>query len=503
MIWEVVKKELRSNITSPKVVITYCVCAVLILTSFFTGLVNYRSVIEEVESQTTIEKDRLRTIFNYQQDFMQGGVNIYRRPSVLSVLVNGVEGDAARRATMTTFVSPDFNVSRFNSTPILAIFGILDLEFIVKIILSLFAILFTFDAISGEKELGTLKLNLANPVKRSSFIVGKLFGTFLLLFIPFVIPVLIGLIIMLTYPGIVISGEDWYRIGLIMLSFFLYLLVFYSLGMMVSSLTKNSSISFLVLLMIWVVIIAVIPRAAVLVAQSLHPVPPVNEVIKDVIMKIGPAQRELQRSVMARANELQRDYVSQRPRPPIINTEEAKLRYEKQMQDWQKLGEQLREEFTQEVAEKFNDFTTRVRNESDVVIVEAGRKQDVQNDTAITLSRLASPAGALTLASNRLAKSGVYSADDVFKKNVRQAVQAFADANAGFLSEHREILLDGGFNQTEPLDVSEMYPDANNFRDESFSTSVNAVIIDFASLTILSIVFLAIAFVSFLRYDVR
>ena len=41
----------------------------------------------------------------------------------------------------------------------------LDLGFIIKIILSLFAILFTYDAVCGEKELGTLKLT--SPTRSS------------------------------------------------------------------------------------------------------------------------------------------------------------------------------------------------------------------------------------------------------------------------------------------------------------------------------------------------
>jgi hypothetical protein len=51
-----------------------------------------------------------------------------------------------------------------------------DLMFIVKIVLSLFAILFTYDTIVGEKEKGTLKLALSNDVPRDRLILGKAIG---------------------------------------------------------------------------------------------------------------------------------------------------------------------------------------------------------------------------------------------------------------------------------------------------------------------------------------
>ena len=165
MIWEVIKKEIKSNISSPKIIITYIVCIVLIFTSLITGTISYLNLKDEILTQAANEKDRLTALYNYQLDFMVGGMNIYRLPDKLSVLVSGVGGDAAQRGNVNMYISSEFDVSKFNATPILAIFGMLDLEFVVKMILSLFAILFTFDAISGEKELGTLKLNFATSMR--------------------------------------------------------------------------------------------------------------------------------------------------------------------------------------------------------------------------------------------------------------------------------------------------------------------------------------------------
>ena len=63
------------------------------------------------------------------------------------------------------------------------------------------AILFTFDAIAGEREQGTLRLTLSNSVARDFVLVGKFLGAFLSIGIPFVIAVLINLFLLYTAGG--------------------------------------------------------------------------------------------------------------------------------------------------------------------------------------------------------------------------------------------------------------------------------------------------------------
>jgi ABC-type transport system involved in multi-copper enzyme maturation permease subunit len=503
MIWNVLRKEIMANITSPKVMITYVVCFVLILTSIISGAVNYTSAVAENKATVANERDRLTKIFNYQQDFMYQGVALYREPSVLSVLVSGVEGDSARRATLTTVFAPFFDVSKFNSTPVLALFGFLDLEFIVKMILSLFAILFTYDAISGEKELGTLKLNLSNEIKRSSFIIGKFIGNFFLLIIPFVIPLLIGLLILLTFfPSIQFSGEEWSRIGVIILGFILYLIVFYSLGLMVSALTKNSNVSFLILLMLWVLFIAVIPRLAVLAAQGMEPVPPVEEVRAELLALYGDKNGEMADKLA----EMQRGWVAEeaqkRPSKPLISTAKTQAEYEAKMAKHQEWIKTLQARAQEEIKDLINTTFDGVRRKSADMVKIQDMKQDKQNAIAVSISRLTTPAAALTFISNRMARVGVFSSDESFRDACIQMQEAFVANNYEFLEDHPE-LMNFGQTQSEAIDVSHMYPDVRNFRKESFSESFNAIIFDMSVLVLMSLVFIAVAFMAFLRYDVR
>lgn len=464
MIWNVIIKEVRANISNPKIYITYLVCSILVITSLVSGAVTYLSLKEEISVQARAEKDRLRHIYNYQSDFLQRGMSIYRQPSPLMVLVSGVEGDAAQRGLITDAIYPYFEVSKFNSTPVLAVFGFVDLAFIVKVIMSLFAILFTFDAISGEKELGTLKLNFANEMKRSSFIIGKFIGNFLLLIIPFIIPLVIGLLIIQTFPGIEFTQDDWSRTGLIMLAFLLYLLAFFSMGMMVSSLTGRSTVSFLILLMLWVLFIGVVPRISVLTAQSLRPVPPPEEVAAKLVKEFGPASY---------------DFYSE------INEKMKKGQFNIEM-----------------MRDEYSEFTKKMQKRGQEYAREQRLKQDYQNQLAITVSRYSSPSAALTFATNRMAKTGVYSYDDGFREFVEGSVDKFNQHNNENLQKNPMLLM-WGTPLTKVRDESEVYIEPDEFKPESLQESFGSVIQDYALMSLVSILFLAVAFVVFLRYDVR
>jgi ABC-type transport system involved in multi-copper enzyme maturation permease subunit len=486
MVLEIIKKELRVNLGSPKVVITYVVCAVLIVTALLTGAMSYLSLRDEAVVQAAAEKDRLRAVYNFQMDFMVNGIHLYRQPDVLSVLVTGVEGDAARRGRITNYTGSTFDVSKFNSAPILAIFGMLDLTFVVKMILSLFAILFTFDAISGEKELGTLKLNFANPVKRGTYIVGKLIGNFILLMLPFLVPLLIGLLLVEAIPGIDFGTEDWVRIALIVLAFMLYLLVFYSMGMMVSALTKRPVVSFLVLLMLWVLFISVVPRAAVLVAQTVAPVPPIDEIRKEYISEFGSTQQAFMNSVKTSVEELF-EFIR-----GAMNKPGGMADYQRKQQEMMSAIQVAHEEF----ARKMQERGAQISHEQDL-------KQERQNQVAINLSRLTSPAAALTFAVDSLAKTGVYSANERFKDNVDDLIKGYTDYAKEMLKKRPDLLSGGQGITMEKMDVSDAYPDQSVFRQDSLGESIAASIWDLAVMALTVVIFLAVAVVAFLRYDVR
>ena len=186
MLKYIIEKELRDMISSTKFVVTFAICAVLILLAFYTGAQNYRVSQSQYQAAKT---ENLRQLEGLTDWIMVRNFRIFLPPEPLAALVTGISNDIGRSVTVQGRGELATQDSRFSDEPVFAVFRFLDLDFIFQIVLSLFAILFAYDAINGEKERGTLRLTFANAVARAQYILGKIIGSFLALAVPLVLPV--------------------------------------------------------------------------------------------------------------------------------------------------------------------------------------------------------------------------------------------------------------------------------------------------------------------------
>jgi ABC-type transport system involved in multi-copper enzyme maturation permease subunit len=148
-----------------------------------------------------------------------------------------------------------------------------DLLYVIKVILSLCAMLFAFDIICGEKETGTLRQSLSYCLKRPILIIGKWIGGFISFILPFFIAVLLGTIFVTLSPMVDINAQDWSKLGLFILSSVIYLAVFFSLGILISCLTHRSSTSLVISLFIWTILVFVIPNLGNTLARQFVRIP--------------------------------------------------------------------------------------------------------------------------------------------------------------------------------------------------------------------------------------
>lgn len=154
-------------------------------------------------------------------------------------------------------------------------------------LMSFFAILFTFDAIAGERTRGTLSLIMSNTVSRSQVLLGKYLGAFLTLMVPLVIGILMNLLLIFISRNIPFASSEWLRVlgmvGLLALN----VSVFIFLGLFFSSRVSNAITSLVWLLLTWVCLAFVFPSLLGTFVGNLNPIPSVDEVSmqKDVQLK--------------------------------------------------------------------------------------------------------------------------------------------------------------------------------------------------------------------------
>lgn len=275
MLWMIVRKELLANILSLRFLLILLLCCTLILVSAYTMGGKYQKRVQEYSAAMKTHRQELE-----QQDGKRANPNVYKvdKPPVpLSVFVEGMEERAGRFATVGILSTPRLEgISGSDSG--LAYFGALDMLFIVRVVLSLVAILLTYDSLSGEREQGTLKLILSSRVPRASILVAKCIGGYITLLLPFLVPMLLALLILTSSSSLSFSGEDWARLGLIFLVSLLYIGFFLMLGLLVSSRSNRSNSALMMLLFLWVVFVLGVPKVSSILADKFSSIPSIQTV---------------------------------------------------------------------------------------------------------------------------------------------------------------------------------------------------------------------------------
>ncbi|MEE9169414.1 MAG: ABC transporter permease [bacterium] len=471
MIILIIEKELREIIGSTKFAISYGVCALLILLTFYIGARNYQVSTAQYDAA---KKENIRQMEGLTDWMAVRNHRIFLPPQPLATLVSGISNDIGRTIEVRGRGELTAQDSRYNDEPIYAAFRFLDLDFIFQIVLSLFAILFTYDAINGEKERGTLRLTFANAVPRFKFILGKILGSFLALGIPLLVPVLLGCLLLIIL-GVPLSGSDWLRLALVITAGLLYFGVFLTLSVFASSLTKRSASSFLMLLVIWIFAVLIIPRSAVLLAGRAVDVPSVDE--------IASQKNRFQAQVWQEDREKMNTF-----RPTVTDD-----------------GQKMVEEFNQFMQERADEREKKILEFAGRLNEERRNRQRQQELLAFSLARI-SPAASFSLAAANLAGTSIG-----LQQHFIDEATAYQRVYAQFMKEKTGMNLGGHVmmfrmqageeEEPEPIDPHEL--PGFDYREVQLGKTVGDMMIDFGILALFNVVFFAGAFVAFLKYDLR
>ena len=384
------------------------------------------------------------------------GVFAFRPPKPLSVMASGLEEMSPRHV----HVSDRQNWSRqaseaFYSNPLSKLFPRPDFASVVASVLSLVGLFFAFDAVCGEKAGGTLRLAMSASVGRPSVLLAKWAGALLIAGVPFVASAATGAVLYATGTGLDLSLENLVRMIAIVLLAAVYLSLFVTMGLLVSTLVKRPAAALLICLAAWVGLTVVVPNLAASAGSLLAPTASIQEVQlkkRGINREWSEAAAGLRRQV--RAGTL---------------TEE----------DRQRQQEVLRAKAEEE----------RLRLD-EAYLAELG----VQVQTSTLLARL-SPASCLTFGAVNLADTGLAHYKAVHEGFKRYRTQ-FAEYAGRLKREAGDDRLTGDWAIQNP-------PPELVVAKADLETSLDAVVIDVCILALWQVILFAAAYVRFLRYDVR
>jgi ABC-type transport system involved in multi-copper enzyme maturation permease subunit len=476
----IVRKEILENIFSYRFPLFAALCLLLIPLGLYVNGLGQAKAVRDYNEQMRLAEEAVSGIT--MQDLMAGAVSVkgFRRPAPLSILSQGLENALPRYYEFT----PDGSIpgeSAGGEASILSAQGKIDFIFLVQMVISLVALLFASDVIAGEKEAGTLRAMLSNSLPRDAVLMGKITGGFIALWLPFLAACLLGTVLLLVGAFPLFDSGTPVRIAIVFLCASLFLLIYFGLGTMVSAGSPKTRTSLVTILLVWVLFQLVVPKVSDMIAGLVYPIRTETQV-------------SLERSLLAKtigtetSKELGRRYVAifgpeggpsqgDKPTPEDEQWGAAKDEIERRGQDRKAL----------QIAQIDDAY---------------GREKRTQRAIAAGFS-LVSPSAALARLLADLSGTG-----ELARRRYEEAVrnhQLALDTALFGKAKRTVIALPGGRTSLsfsmQPVDVKALpkFSIAPATLAEIFKENLKSLL----SLAFWLIVPFAVAYVRFLRYDVR
>ena len=270
MLMTLIQKEVMHHILSVRFVALLLMCLLLVPLTLSTNYRNYRQSLvdyQEAVKLANIEETTVNLKMPLEPELEVS--KLILKPTPLSVFANGLADTLPSYLGMTrngiTQGAPALVSSLSN------LLGHLDFLFIVGTVFSLLALLFTFDAVAGEREAGTLRITLANSLPRDLFLWSKLIGGYVVFVVPFLVSLLFGLLV-LVWQGFPLGEPEIFpRVLSLTLISFLYIGVFFAIGTVISTYLDNSKTALIVAFTVWVFAVLITPRVGFLAAKLIAP----------------------------------------------------------------------------------------------------------------------------------------------------------------------------------------------------------------------------------------
>ena len=291
MLLHIARKEFHNNLLSARFLIGFLLCLVLIPFSVLIGIGDYRDQVGQYRIDQAAAEKTMKEVRTWS--FLRP-ILVFP-PEPLGIFGKGISGQVGNQVRVRLGEKPVLPEGKAaaRDNPFLASFFSVDFVDIAAIVLSLLALLFSYDALSREKEDGTLRQQMANPLPRSTLLAGKLVGILMTLLPILVFCFLLGGLIVLFSGDLAFSAREWGRLALLGAVSLAYLVLFVLIGMFVSARTRSSVSSLVLCLFLWIFLVFVVPNMASYAAESFVPAKSRNNLV-GVINDMNKGLRERQ-----------------------------------------------------------------------------------------------------------------------------------------------------------------------------------------------------------------
>jgi ABC-2 type transport system permease protein len=243
----------------------------LIIYAGITGILQFNKL-EEVRSkyQKEVRDSWVNSPDKHPHRMAHYGFIALRPKSNLSFFDFGIESFTGNVIFLEAHKQNSTNFSEASVSTSMLRFGEISIAMILQVLLPLFIFFIGFNAISVDRENGTLKVLIAQGITWKELLIGRILGLFQIVLYIFLPAIIITFLLGAFYCN---SEVDWCNlIGL----FFIYtisIFIYCSISIFVSAFSSSSKLALVILIGLWLTFIVVIPRFAQMIASNVYETP--------------------------------------------------------------------------------------------------------------------------------------------------------------------------------------------------------------------------------------
>ena len=272
----IITHELQQFLYGMRFPIALVIVLVMFAASSLTYIGEFKEVNKKYHELTAAQETQLRERANNATNVATQQRSYQLPPRSSGFISDCGELNMPNTLVYTAYYYIEFDAEASKSNPFIMPTSRINWGFLMLVLFSFLAIIFSFDAISGEREQRTLALCLSNPVKRSHILVSKFIAINALLLTFAIVGMLLALVILMMSPTVGITTETFREMGLFLLFVLFFTGSMTAIGMFASVMSHNSNISLLLSVSLWLMFIIAVPNFALSIGTSLYPVEKIN-----------------------------------------------------------------------------------------------------------------------------------------------------------------------------------------------------------------------------------
>ena len=473
MLMTLIQKEMMHHILSVRFIALLLMCLLLVP---LTLHINYRNYLQnQINYQESVKlsgaKDEEKPPDAPAPDLEVS--KLFLEPTPLSVFAKGLEESLPSYLGMTRNGVKQGSTSTADA-PLSSALGNLDFLFIVSTVFSLLALLFTFDAVAGEREAGTLRITLANSLSRDLFLWSKLIGGYIIFVVPFLVSFLLGLLLLVAQGFPLGESDILLRVLSLTLVSLLYIGVFFAIGTVISTYLDSSKTALIVAFTVWVLAVLIMPRVGFLTAKLIAPTRAVQSVYMEKTAILNNLNAEKDAIVVKK----------------IIETLGTSIDFNK---DAAKIAE-IREPIDAEYQQKFQEQVEKLDREYQ-------REKKRQESVGETISRI-TPTSSVTYLVMNLAQTGKIKRNTYFQTGTRYYNQLEEEYFRGISDDQFAAIMRSIQSMRNKSSESKTIAPPPDMAESPLSETLRHSVTDLLLLCFLAVMLTTVAFLKFFRSDI-